>query len=249
MRTFTKLYDDVMCDQDPRMNIQMKLVYSYLLRFQESAGISSVFPSNDNIMSHTGFSKSTVQRATRLLQGLGLIAKTRRFNKSNLFEIRPYSEKGVIADSESEGCQPDLSRGVTETRLEVSERPPIRLEDKIREKISLKEEGQNHASLITEGRYLNDEVAEEENDESISDRECSGDRECVSTHSEFSKHRGVSPEDTGKPSALYVVVDNIKPHMTDDDEPLEPFDDGIADCDCDDDDDDEPLAYDVGIAF
>lgn len=255
MRTFTKLYDDVMQDQDPRMTITMKLIYCYLLRFEESEKIDTIFPSNENIALHVGMKERAVKGATKALAELGLIIKTRRFNKSNLFEVRPYAEKRSVADSESEGGICCTSRGAFAARPEVHETPTNRLHNKIKEEISLEEQGQNLKDLNHNG--LDGRTATDKQNcleiESTSDRECAGDEECASTHcSDIATSNGSGVTVTGKP-VLYIVVDNTKldepyepkSQMTDDDEPLEAYDDEVTGYDYDD----ELLAYEADVAF
>lgn len=92
--TFTKNYDHILCDQDPRITPAAKLVYMYLLRFHESKKIKKIFPSVTMIAVYTMQSESSVKRATRLLLDLGLITRCRRFNSSNVYEVQPYTAKG-----------------------------------------------------------------------------------------------------------------------------------------------------------
>jgi len=84
-RNFVKAYHDVL--ESTEINSNEKLVYLFLLSYQEAASVESIFPSNEYIAQRLGLSVRTVIRATATLAEAGLIAKTRRFNKSNTFEV------------------------------------------------------------------------------------------------------------------------------------------------------------------
>ncbi|MDU6439062.1 MAG: helix-turn-helix domain-containing protein [Pantoea sp.] len=84
-RNFVKAYHDVL--ESTEINSNEKLVYLFLLSYQETAAVESIFPSNEYIAQRLGLSVRTVIRATATLAEAGLIAKTRRFNKSNTFEV------------------------------------------------------------------------------------------------------------------------------------------------------------------
>ncbi|HAT7514039.1 TPA: helix-turn-helix domain-containing protein [Kluyvera ascorbata] len=81
--TFFKSYHHVY--KDTRLNMTDKAVYCALLSYQENAG--SVFPSNAYLADMLGTSESSIKRSTQTLASLGLISKTRRFNKSNLVTV------------------------------------------------------------------------------------------------------------------------------------------------------------------
>ena len=84
-RNFVKAYHDVL--ESTEINSNEKLVYLFLLSYQEAASVESIFPSNEYIAQRLGLSVRTVIRATATLAEAGLIVKTRRFNKSNTFEV------------------------------------------------------------------------------------------------------------------------------------------------------------------
>lgn len=125
--TFFKSYHCVY--KDTRLNMTDKAVYCALLSYQENAG--SVFPSNAYLAEMLGTSESSVIRSTKTLESLGLISKTRRFNKSNLVTVK----KLEVSNCNLQTCQNDTSRPVKMTAYKNS--------NKNREKISSKDESQN----------------------------------------------------------------------------------------------------------
>lgn len=140
MTTFTKSYHHVMLDKDPRMTKPMKEVYCFLLSFQETESISQIFPSTQKIAEFTCNSDRTVKRATKALQDIGLIQKTRRFNSSSIFKVMPYATKDAGATQSLTIGPHSPQPGATVSSYKIT--------DKIKDKISLQEEGQNqYASL------------------------------------------------------------------------------------------------------
>ncbi|MCM7468117.1 helix-turn-helix domain-containing protein [Enterobacter bugandensis] len=128
--TFIKLYHNVLCDE--RLTPTEKIVYSALLGYQENAG--SVFPSNAYLAEMLGMSEISVKRSTKKLESLGLITKTRRFNKSNLVTVN----KLEVSKCTLQTYQNDTSRGIKMTSYKNR--------DKNREKISSKDESQNQVA-------------------------------------------------------------------------------------------------------
>lgn len=154
--TFTKSYDYVILDDDKRMTKAMKEVYCYLLRFKEAG--NDAFPSVSNIMKHTLNSDSTVRRATKALEDIGLIKKVHRLNMSNIYLIQPYDKKlnPCLPDStchtDSTPCLSDSTPCLTDIPY-MSERTSIRLEDEIRDKITYKkEQEENDQAFIEESK-------------------------------------------------------------------------------------------------
>ncbi|WP_400217254.1 helix-turn-helix domain-containing protein [Escherichia coli] len=172
---FTKSYDYVMLDTDERMTQQMKHVYCYLLRFKESN--CQVFPSVRNIAQYTCFSEITVKRATRALTDIGLIAKQRRMDNSNIYTVNTYDCKlkpnvvtGNISISAGAGISETSAwyptdtytvshryvHGISETHYQIN--------DEIKEKISLKEESQNLSlgcNILLEGMTVTEAIGDE----------------------------------------------------------------------------------------
>ena len=109
---FFKSYHHVY--KDSRLNMTEKAVYCALLSYQENAG--SVFPSNAYLAEMLGTSESSVIRSTKTLESLGLIAKTRRFNKSNLVTVK----KLEVSNCNLQTCQNDTSRPVKLTAYKNS---------------------------------------------------------------------------------------------------------------------------------
>ncbi|EHX9244001.1 hypothetical protein K3712_000531 [Escherichia coli] len=141
MSTFTKTYDYVMLDSDPRMTKPMKEVYCYLLRFKESNSANEIFPSNQNIGTYTLNSPATVKRATKALQDIGLIQKTRRNNTSNLYAVMPYKAKDIAQDEPSTAhSEPGIAQGEP---MDSSQRATIRLDIKLPNRLINKEEAEN----------------------------------------------------------------------------------------------------------
>lgn len=125
--TFIKGYHHVL--RDARLTANEKWVYCALLSYQENAG--SVFPSNGYLAEMLGMSEISVKRSTKKLESLGLISKTRRFNKSNLVTVN----KLEVSNCTLQTYQNDTSRGIKMTSYKNR--------DKNREKISSKDESQN----------------------------------------------------------------------------------------------------------
>lgn len=142
MTTFTKSYHYVMLDKDPRMTKPMKEVYCFLLSFQETESISQIFPSTQKIAEFTCNSERTVKRATKALQDIGLIQKTRRFNSSSIFKVMPYATKDAGATQSSVGATQSLTIGPHSPQPGATV-SSYKITDKIKDKISLEEEGQN----------------------------------------------------------------------------------------------------------
>lgn len=156
MTTFTKSYHYVMLDKDPRMTKPMKEVYCFLLSFQETESISQIFPSTQKIAEFTCNSDRTVKRATKALQDIGLIQKTRRFNSSSIFKVMPYATKDVGATVSSVGATQSLTIGPHSPQAGATV-SSYKITDKIKDKISLEEEGQNQdASLSQVNKGLNE---------------------------------------------------------------------------------------------
>lgn len=61
-RNFVKAYHDVL--ESTEINSNEKLVYLFLLSYQEAASVKSIFPSNEYIAQRLGLSVRTVIRAT-----------------------------------------------------------------------------------------------------------------------------------------------------------------------------------------
>lgn len=128
--TFFKSYHHVY--KDSRLNMTDKAVYCVLLSYQENAG--SVFPSNAYLAEMLGTSESSIKRSTQALESLGLISKTRRFNKSNLFTVNRLDRSNCTLQT----GQNELSRQVKMTSYKNN--------DKNKEKISYKDESQNQVA-------------------------------------------------------------------------------------------------------
>lgn len=156
MTTFTKSYHHVMLDKDPRMTKPMKEVYCFLLSFQETESISQIFPSTQKIAEFTCNSDRTVKRATKALQDIGLIQKTRRFNSSSIFKVMPYTTKDAGATQSSVGDTQSLTIGPHSPQVGATV-SSYKITDKIKDKISLEEKGQNQdASLSQVNMGLNE---------------------------------------------------------------------------------------------
>lgn len=131
-KTFVKMYHPVLADT--RLSSTDKLVYSVLLSYQESG--LQVFPSNSHIAKTLGVSERSVIRSTKALELTGLIVKNRRFNKTNLVDVKEYSD--------CQNVTPDLTDCHLQTCQVVTSRPD-RLADykntyKNKDNISLEEE-------------------------------------------------------------------------------------------------------------
>jgi len=149
MTTFTKSYHYVMLDKDPRMTKPMKEVYCFLLSFQETESISQIFPSTQKIAEFTCNSDRTVKRATKALQDIGLIQKTRRFNSSSIFKVMPYATKEAGATESSVGATQSLTIGPRSPQPGATV-SSYKITDKIKNKISLEEEGQNQDASLSQ---------------------------------------------------------------------------------------------------
>lgn len=161
MTTFTKSYHHVMLDKDPRMTKPMKEVYCFLLSFQETESISQIFPSTQKIAEYTCNSDRTVKRATKALQDIGLIQKTRRFNSSSLFKVMPYATKDA-------GATQSLTIGPRSPQVGATV-SSYKITDKIKDKISLEEEGQNPDASLSHGNGLLDDTDLIDGPDSIGD--------------------------------------------------------------------------------
>lgn len=128
--TFFKSYHHVY--KDTRLNMTDKAVYCALLSYQENAG--SVFPSNAYLAEMLGTSESSIKRSTQTLASLGLISKTRRFNKSNLVTVNKLDRSICTFQT----GQNEPSGQVKMTSYKNS--------NKNKEKISYKEESQNQVA-------------------------------------------------------------------------------------------------------
>lgn len=153
MNTFTKSYHHVMLDKDPRMTKPMKEVYCFLLSFQETESISQIFPSTQKIAEFTCNSDRTIKRATKALQDIGLIQKTRRFNSSSIFKVMPYVMKDAGATQSSLGATQSLTIGPHSPQVGATV-SSYKITDKNKDKISLEEEGQNPDALLSHGNGL-----------------------------------------------------------------------------------------------
>ncbi|GEM_PF-6360264 len=149
MTTFTKAYHYVMLDKDPRMTKPMKEVYCFLLSFQETESINQIFPSTHKIAEFTCNSDRTVKRATKALQDIGLIQKTRRFNSSSIFKVMPYTTKDAGATQSSVGDTQSLTIGPHSPQVGATV-SSYKITDKIKDKISLEEEGQNQDASLSQ---------------------------------------------------------------------------------------------------
>jgi len=149
MTTFTKSYHHVMLDKDPRMTKPMKEVYCFLLSFQETESISQIFPSTQKIAEFTCNSDRTVKRATKALQDIGLIQKTRRFNSSSIFKVMPYATKDAGATQSSVGDTQSLTIEPHSPQVGATV-SSYKITDKIKDKISLEEEGQNQDASLSQ---------------------------------------------------------------------------------------------------
>lgn len=157
--TFIKAYHYVLSDNS--LSPIDKLVYCALLSYQESG--LDVFPSNAHIAGTLGISERSVKNSTKELEDRGLIAKQRRFNKSNLVTVKPFiagqancsPRTGTVCTSGKANCAP----------LDVHNMPPIRLDNKTRNKISLEEK----VKSITESKndfdksFLAEDDSEQDN--------------------------------------------------------------------------------------
>lgn len=219
MTTFTKSYHHVMLDKDPRMTKPMKEVYCFLLSFQETESINKIFPSTQKIAEFTCNSDRTVKRATKALQDIGLIQKTRRFNSSSIFKVMPYTTKDA-GDTQSLTIGPHSPQvGATVSSYKIT--------DKIKDKISLEEKGQNQdASLSQVNMGLNETRIR--CDESVSD---------LNLDEEMPEEKSVKREE------LVTQTYASMPAAQEDDEPLDHDDDYSGDSFTASQDDDDDLPY------
>lgn len=223
MTTFTKSYHHVMLDKDPRMTKPMKEVYCFLLSFQETESINQIFPSTHKIAEFTCNSDRTVKRATKALQDIGLIQKTRRFNSSSIFKVMPYATKDVGATQSLTIGPHSPQPGATVSSYKIT--------DKIKDKISLEEEGQNQDASLSQVNMGLDETRIH-CDKSVSD---------LSLDEEISEEKSVKREElvTQTYASMPLAQDDF------DDEPLD-HDDDYSDSftATQDDFDHEPLDHD-----
>lgn len=215
-RNFVKAYHDVL--ESTEINSNEKLVYLFLLSYQETASVESIFPSNEYIAQRLGLSVRTVIRATATLAEAGLIAKTRRFNKSNTFEVT--------------NCHVWMCQTVTSGRDKLADyknRVLDQKEDQLDE-----EKGQNQdASLSQVNIGLNDKGIH--CDKSDSD---------LNLDEEISEEKSIKREELVTQTYASMPAEDNEPLDDDfDDEPLDYNDDCSYDTftATQDDFDDEPL--------
>lgn len=228
MTTFTKAYHYVMLDKDPRMTKPMKEVYCFLLSFQETESISQIFPSTQKIAEFTCNSDRTVKRATKALQDIGLIQKTRRFSSSSIFKVMPYATKDAGATESLVGATQSLTIGPHSPQAGATV-SSYKITDKIKDKISL-EEGQNQDASLSQVNMRLDETRIH-CDKSVSD---------LNLDEEISEEKSVKREEL-----VTKTYASMPPAQDDfDDEPLDHSDDYSDDSfTASQDDDDELLDH------
>lgn len=227
MTTFTKAYHYVMLDKDPRMTKPMKEVYCFLLSFQETESINQIFPSTQKIAEFTCNSDRTVKRATKALQDIGLIQKTRRFNSSSIFKVMPYATKDVGATQSPTIGPHSPQPGATVSSYKIT--------DKIKDKISLEEEGQNQDASLSQVNTGLDETR----------------IHCDKSDSDLNLDEKIAEEKSVKREELVTQTYASMPLAQDDfdDEPLDHSDDYSDDSftASQNDFDDEPLDHDDDV--
>lgn len=171
--TFIKAYHYFL--SDTRLNPTDKLVYCALLSYQESG--LDVFPSNAHLSKTLGVSESSIKRSTKILETLGLISKSRRFNKSNMVKVNTFSPQTGQSDTpDRSNCtlqtgQSDTSRQVNLTSYKNIDktRNKISLEEKVKSITESKDDSDKSSLCLTNSEefYLKDE--NNENDSVIED--------------------------------------------------------------------------------
>lgn len=207
-RTFVRAYHDVL--KSTEINSNEKLVYLFLLSYQESASVESIFPSNEYIAQSLGLSVRTVIRATATLAEAGLIAKTRRFNKSNTFEV---------TNCHVWTCQTVMSRGDKLADYKNS--------NKNRDKISLEDEGQSQnkdASLSRDNDLTDREEKSLRTEELIGDKSVSG----LNLDEEKSVNKDLLVTETYASMPIDSAQPDSVPSPLEDDEPLDDDDEGMS---------------------